>query len=489
MAGPKKRITAEPLDVEGYPAGRAERRLAFIREHVITPRGVGAREPFNVRGFQEEIVRGAFAEGVQQALVSMPRGNGKSGLAAALGVAELWVGDYSAEVLVVASDERQARIVFDQARRMVELNPALAERVHVYQDRLYVPETDSTLRPLPADYNALQGWDPSLLICDELHTWTEDIWSAATSAAGKRAESLLLAISTPGKSRDSLMWRLVEHARRTTDPAFYLREFAAPEGCEVMDREAWRVANPALADPEPFMQEKALEAVAVTLREPVFRQLRLGQWAGQVDSWLPFGAWDALADEDRVVEPGTRIVLGFDGSTSGDSTALVGCTIEEHPHLFVAGVWEKPTGPAGRSWRVPRREVSERVHELFSRFDVRELACDPWGWVGELEAWAAEHGARRVISWPTSYRKRMAPATDRLYGDVMEQRLSHDGNPRLAAHVGNAVAVSTPQGDVIVKDKKGSSRKIDLAVAAIVARDRAAFHAQKKRGRVVVHTS
>ena len=487
MPGPKKAITAAPLDVSGYPEGRAERRLTFIREHVITPRGVGAREPFKVRAFQEEIIRGAYAEGVQQALVSMPRGNGKSGLAAALAVAELWVGGYSAEVLVVASDERQARIVFDQARRMVELNPALAERVHVYQDRLVVPETDSTLRPLPADYNALQGWDPTLLIADELHTWTDDVWSAASSAMGKREESLILSISTPGKSKDSVMWKLVEHGRRTTDPAFYLKEFAAPDGCELMDRDAWRTANPALADPEPFLQEKALETVAVTLREPVFRQLRLGQWAGQVDAWLPFDAWARLADPEVEVEPGARIVLGFDGSMSGDSTALVACTVEEHPHVFVAGVWEKPEGPRGRAWKVPRSEVDARIRELFARYDVRELAADPWGWQSELEGWQKEYGRRRVVEWNTGYRKRMAPATDRFYADVMERRMTQDGNDRLAVHLGNAVAVPTPQGDVIQKDKRGSKRKIDLAVAAIVARDRAAYHLQKKSGRVVVH--
>lgn len=487
MAGPKKAITAAPLEFDGYPVDRAERRLRFIREYVITPRGRGAREPFKVRDFQDEIIRGAFAPGVSQALVSLPRANGKSALAAALAVAELWVGEYSAEALVVASDERQARIVFDQARRMIELNPLLAERVHVFQDRLVVPENDATLRPLPADYNALQGYDPTILICDELHTWREDIWSAATSAAGKRDESLTLAISTPGTSKDSVMWRLIEHGRKGDDPAFYLREFAAPEGCDVDDREAWQAANPALADPDPFLQEKALEAVVRTLREPVFRQLRLGQWSGQVDSWLPFGAWGELADPTRTVPDGARVVLAFDGSTSNDSTALIGCTVEERPHVFVVGLWEKPQGPAGRSWRVPRLEVDAAVREAFRRWDVAELACDPWGWVSEIETWARDMGKRRVIQWNTGYRKRMAPATSRLYEDVMECRFTHDGNERLAAHVGNAVAVSTPQGDVIQKDKRGSTRKIDAAVAAIVARDRAAFHAQKKRARVVVH--
>lgn len=487
MAGPKKAITAAPLDFSDYPEDRAERRLRFIREFVITPRGHGAREPFKVRDFQAEIVRGAFGQSIRTALVSIPRANGKSGLAAALGVAELFVGGYSAEALVVASDERQARIVFAQAQRMIELNPELAERVHIYQDRIYVPETDSTLRPLPADYNALQGWDPTLMIVDELHVVTPEVWEAVTSAGGKRPESLVLAISTPGTTKESVMWGLVEHGRRGGDPSFYLREFAAPEGCATDDREAWRIANPALADPEPFLSEDALEAVRRTIREPRFRQLRLGQWAGQVDTWLPFGAWDGLADPDRTVEPGTRIVMGFDGSTSGDSTALVGCTVEEHPHMFVAGVWEKPEGPAGRDWRVPRAEVDRAVRAAFDRWDVSELAADPWGWRTELESWQRDFGKRRVIEWNTGYRKRMAPATDRLYQAVKTERFTHDGNERLSVHVGNAVAKETPQGAVIEKDKKQSKRKIDLAVAGIVAFDRAAFHTKKKRGRVVVH--
>jgi phage terminase large subunit-like protein len=214
---------------------------------------------------------------VRTALVAIPRANGKTMLAAALAVAELFVGPPSAEVLVVASDQRQANITMRYARRVVELNPALAARVQVYADRLVVPGNDAVLLPLPAEPGALHGHDPSLLIVDELHVVTEAVWEAVTSAAGKRPESLTLAISTPASSPDSIMWRLVEHGRAGTDPAFYLREFAAPAGCAVDDREAWRQANPALSCRDPFLAVDGLAAVLKTTREPVFRQLRLGQ--------------------------------------------------------------------------------------------------------------------------------------------------------------------------------------------------------------------
>ena len=477
-AGPKGAITAAPLDFSRWPSGRARRRERFITEYLVTPKGVGALKPFALRPFQREIIRGSFAPGIRTALVSIPRGNGKSALAAALALAEMFVGPESAEVLCVASDIRQATIVLRMARRMVELNPELAERVHVFADRLYLPHNDSTMLPLPAEPGALHGHDPSLLVVDELHVVTESVWEAVTSVAGKRPESLTLAISTPAASPDSVMWRLVEHGRRGDDPAFYFREFAAPEGCAADDRRAWRIGNPALACRPPFLSEDGLEAVRRTISEARFRQLRLGQWVTGVESWLPFGAWDAC-EADRPVGARERVVLAFDGSASGDSTALVGCTLDGH--VWVEGLWENPGDPR---WRVPREDVDRAVDVAFTRYDVAELACDPWGWRSEIEAWAKRHGDRRVVEWNTAHAARMAPATDRLYQAVVTKAVSHDGDSRLAAHIAHCVAKRTPLGDLVSKDKRGSPRKIDAAVAAIVAYDRAAFHQSRNRKRV-----
>ena len=118
-SGAKGTVTAVPLDLKGWPKGRARRRERFIQEFLITPRGVGAKEPFRLRPFQREIIRGSFAAGVRTAVVSIPRANGKTMLAAALGLAEMFVGGPSAEVLVVASDQRQANITLRYAKRMV----------------------------------------------------------------------------------------------------------------------------------------------------------------------------------------------------------------------------------------------------------------------------------------------------------------------------------------------------------------------------------
>lgn len=486
--GPKAATAAEPLDLSMLPEKRDYRRIAaFALEFLRVPKGTGAGEPFRLRPWQRDgIVKSMFpptGRRPRQGVVSMPRGNGKSGLAAVLGLYALLADEVeAAQVLIVASDERQARIVFNAARRMIELSPLLAEHVQIFRDRLYVPATDSMLMPLPAEPAALQGYDPSLTIVDELHVVTEAVWDAMALASGKREESLTLAISTPADQTDSVMWRLVDYGRKNPDDkSFRLIEYAAPENCAIDDREAWAAANPALGD---FLHADALAATLRTTRDEPFRRYRLGQWVGSANSWLPWGVFEARADPERgQPAEGSKIVLAFDGSASGDSTALVGCTLDGY--LFVVAAWEAPEDD--QRWRVPRAEVTAMVASAFERWEVQELAADPWGWRSELEEWEAAH--KHVVQWNTAHAQRMAPATDRFYAAVMDETLTHDGDPRLIAHVGNAVPKSTALGDLIHKDKRNSTRKIDLAVAAVVAFDRAAWHVANppKRRRVIAH--
>ncbi len=326
-AGPKREVTAPRLDLTRLPEGGSERVCAFVEGYLTVPKGTGALEPVRLRSWQRDLIAGMFDDPrPRQGLLSVPRGNGKTALAAFLAAYALFADDVEgAQVLCVASDERQAGLVFNAVRRMVELSPLLAEQVQIFRDRIYVPHTDSELRPLPAEPGALQGYDPSFVVVDELHVVTEQVWDAMALASGKRDRSLVLGISTPGVSPDSVMWRLVQHGREGTDDSFFFAEFAAPEGCAVDDEQAWATANPALDD---FLHRDALRSTLRTTREAPFRRYRLGQWAGAVGGWIDWSAW---ADRTALVEvePRSRVVLGFDGSASGDSTALVGCAIRD----------------------------------------------------------------------------------------------------------------------------------------------------------------
>ena len=469
-AGPKAAVTAPPLDLSALPKRRGDRAVAFVEGYLQVPKGTGARKPLRLRPWQRKIVRGAFGADVRQALVSLPRGNGKSTLAAALALYGLLADRVEgAQVLCVASDERQARIVFNAARRMVELNDELADRVQVFQDRLYVPHTDSTLAPLPAEPGALQGWDPSLCVLDELHVVTRDTYEAMATASGKRDRSLLLAISTPAGDKDgSVMYDLVEHGRRADDGSFYFTEFAAPKGCDLDDEDAWHVANPALGD---FLQVDALRATLRTTRESSFRRFRLGQWVDQVEgAWLPDGAWDAVTDPDATIPDGADVVLGLDGSFSQDCTALVAVTVTDPPHIEVVGLWENP---GDEHYRVPVADVEVAVQDAARRWQVVEVAADPFRWTRTLQALEAE--GLPMVEFPQSA-PRMTRATTQLYEAITNGDVTHSGDDRLARHVANCVLKVDARGHRLAKEHRDSRRKIDLAVAAVMAHDRALWH-------------
>jgi phage terminase large subunit-like protein len=460
-------VTVPPLDLRRLPKSGGSRAIGFVERFVRLPKGEGARTRLKLRGWQKEIVHGLFDEPrPRQALVSLPRGNGKTTLAAALGLYGL-LGDgvEGAQVICVASDERQAGILLRTARRMVELDDDLAARVQAFKDHLEVPHTGSSLFALPAEPAALQGWDPSLCVVDELHVVREDVFEAMSLAAGKRDRSLLLAISTPAKDSDSVMWRLVEHGRAGDDPGFFFTEYAAPDGCELDDEDAWAEANPALGD---FLSVDAMRAVLKTSRESSFRRFRLGQWTPLSDSWLPAGAWDRCADQARRIPDGADVVIAFDGSYSGDTTAAVVVLIDPTPHLEVLALWEPAEQPDAR---VPILQVEETLRRACQRWRVRHLVCDPFRWARSMEILEAE--GLPVLAYP-QVPSRMTPATTRFSEAVSNGALTHSGDRRLARHVENCTLREDGRGARLAKEHKYSKRRIDLAVCAVMGLDVAA---------------
>jgi phage terminase large subunit-like protein len=67
----------------------------------------------------------------------------------------------------------------------------------------------------------------------------------------------------------------------------------------------------------------------------------------------------------------------------------------------------------------------------------------------------------------------MTPATTGLYEAVVNGSVTHSGDQRLARHVANAVLRVDTRGSRLVKESKHSKRRIDLAVAAVMAHSRA----------------
>jgi len=483
-AGPKAAVNDRALPLSRLPKAGGARVVAFLERFIVVTKGAGARKPLRVRPWQRELIRGVFDKPrPRSALWSMPRGQGKSTLAAGLGLYGLFAdGVEGASVVVVAADERQARIVFGTAVRMVELSEPLAERTQVFHDRLYVPRTGSTFQVLPAVPHHLEGLDPSLAIIDEIGVVDRRVYEVVLAASGKRDTSLVLMIGTPSPDGDeSVMWDLIEYGREHPDDrSFHLAEYGAPAGCDLDDEDAWEAANPALDD---FLHRDSMHALLPPkLRESTFRRARLGQWVDAVDEpWIPPELWGACADARPIVD-GTEVVVALDGSFAHDCTALVACTIDDQPHLDVVGCWENPN-PGSADYRVPVLEVEETIRDACRRWNVLEVTADPFRWTRTLHV--LELDGLPVTEYPQSP-ARMTPATTGLYEGVVNRAVTHSGDVRLARHVGNAVLKADSRGTRLVKEHKHSRRRIDLAVAAVMAHDRARDFAARPRAAIYV---
>jgi phage terminase large subunit-like protein len=415
------------------------------------------------------------------ALWSMPRGNSKSTMAAALGLYGLHGdGEEGASICVVAKDERQARIIFNTAVRMTELSKSLSQRTYIYHDYLKVPRTGSTFQVLPAESDRLEGLDPSICLIDEIGVVDRRVYETVALAMGKREHSLTLAIGTPSPmGTDSVMWDLRAWAlEHPDDKSFAFTEYAAPAGCDIDDEAAWAIANPALND---FLWPDALRAtLPPKTREAVFRRARLGQWTEQADDcWLQPGAW-ASRSTGLPLSDGEEIVLAFDGSFSQDSTALVAATVSQTPHIDVIGHWFNPGDP---EWRVDVLEIEQAIRAACLRYRVMECTADPFRWQRSLQV--LERDGMPVSEFPQTS-ARMSPATIGLHEAVTNAQVTHSGNAALAEHVMNARVTEDARGTRLSKESKDSPRKIDLAVAAVMAHSRALHLASKKRSKKVV---
>lgn len=447
-------------------------------------------------------------------LLLVPRKNSKSLLGAGLAIDGI-LDEPGAEVYSCGADKDQAKLIFSEVRAAVEMSPELDAKqgglLKVYRDAIEYTATGSVYRALSAEAFTKDGLNPSRVLFDELHAQpTDELWNVMNQGSDTRAQPLVIGISTFGKrtqtdGEDTICYQQYQYAKKVVsgevdDLRYGARIYETNDrarGFNYLDRRVWEQANPAYGD---FLDPEKMAAVTRKISEPDFKTKRLNIWVTAAKVWLPDGVWDRCEDAEQAIPDGVEVCLGFDGSFNNDSTALTvvrpgeplvfdpddpqyeALTEEERdrlaaglnahlrrPHIDVVKVWERPKD-APPDWSVPILEVEEEIRAACRRWQVREIVCDPARWARTYQV--LEEEGLPVVEFPQSP-IRMVPATQRFFEGVMNQTITHSGNEALARHVGNAVVRNTAKGFMIFKETKGSPRKIDLAVASIIALDRA----------------
>ena len=445
--------------------------------------GGKAGSPLLLRDWQKMLLGDVFARRAdgrrkhRTAIIGMARKNGKSALGSGIALHALMLGSNGGEVYSCAADRDQARIVFGDAKKMIEASKELSGMCKIYRDAVEVVSTGSVYRVLSSEAYTKEGLSPTCVIYDELHSAPNDeLWNVMTLAQAARVDSITIAVTTAGvrtdvTGSDSTAYRQFLYGQKVAtgevvDPSFFMAWWKGSDTADHRDPESWLAPNPGygdICDAEDFVS-----AVKRT-PENEYRIKRMNCWVNSSHAWLPAATWENL-EVERVVDRSVPVVLGFDGSFSGDATALIGCTVEENPYVWVIEVWEKGPGDPDE-WRVPITEVESRIMQACGELDVLEVACDPYRWARSMEA-LGDAGVP-ISEYASSSPARMVPASAKFYDAVMSGTMQHDGDPVLRRHIGNCAVKTDRLGPRIVKEHRQSSRRIDAAVAAVIAFDRA----------------
>jgi len=446
--------------------------IDFASTFLHVEKGVRAGQPLELVGWQAELLRALYSRDesgrrrYRRAVVGLGRKNGKSLIGSVIALHGLIEGGGGAEVYAAAGDRQQARVVFDEARRQVQQSPALSGICKIYRDAIAVPATGSVFRVLSSDAKLQQGLNPSTVVFDELHVQKDDeLWDALTLGSGARVDPLIVAITTAGYDLESLCGRLYQYGKRVAAGEEQAKYFGfwwwqAADDCDSSDREQWRAANPNIDVGLLDVEDMVLAHQQTS--DSAFRRYRLNQFVRAQESWLPAGVWESSARPDLELDVELPLYVGIDMALKHDSVAVV-CAQQQNGLVVTrAKIWY----PQESGLDVV--EVENYLRELHATYQVREFAYDPAYFQRSAEQLVDD--GLPMVEFPQN-RGRMIPACGNAYELIVNRRVVHDGSPTFVDQVLSAAQRMTDDGWRLSKGK--SKRKIDAAIALVIALDRA----------------
>ena len=499
------------LPTSYYDKKKADRAVTFI-ENLCHTKGKWAGTPFWLLPWQEQLIRDIFGivkpDGNRQfrtAFVEICKKVGKSELAAAVALYLLYAdNEPSAEVYGAAADRQQASIVFDVAKQMVEMSPALMKRSKLMgaTKRIVNYSNAGYYQVLSAEVGGKHGFSVSGLVFDEIHTQPNrqlyDVLTKGSSDA--RQNPLHFIITTAGNDRHSIAYELHTKAvdileGRRVDPTFYPVVYGLKDDEDWEDEENWYKVNPSLGYTVDIerLRDAYREAKQNPADEVTFKWLRCNMWVSSTVAWIPDAIYmrgnepidmDALAGRD--------CYAGLDLSSTGDITALVLIfppRNEEEKYVLLPyfwipeetiprrvkansvpyDIWEKQDYIMSTEGNVIHYDFIEKfIIYLSEKYHILEIAVDRWNATQMIQNLEGE--GFTIVPFGQGFSSMSAP-TKEFYRLLMEGRIIHGGNPVLRWMAGNVVIDTDPAGNIKVTKAK-SKEKIDGIVAAIMALDR-----------------
>lgn len=511
------------LPTSHYDKAKADRAVKFI-ENLCHTKGKWAGKRFWLLPWQEQLIRDIFGivkpDGYRQfrtAFVEICKKVGKSELAAAVALYLLYAdNEPSAEVYGAAADRQQASIVFDVAKQMVEMSPALLKRSKLMTatKRIVNYGNSGYYQVLSAEVGGKHGFSVSGLVFDEIHTQPNrqlyDVLTKGSSDA--RQNPLHFIITTAGTDRHSIAYELHTKAvdileGRRVDPTFYPVVYGLKDDEDWEDEAKWYKVNPSLGYTVDIerLRDAYREAKQNPADEVTFKWLRLNMWVSSTVAWIPDAIFMKGNEEiDLAALEGRDCYGGLDLSSTGDITALVlvfpprdedekyillpffWVPEETIPQRVKAAsvpydIWERQGYLLSTEGNVIHYDFIEKfINDLAEKYHICEIAVDRWNATQMIQN--LEGDGFTMVPFGQGFASMSGPTKD-FYRLLMEGQIIHGGHPVLRWMAGNVVVDTDPAGNIKVTKAK-SKEKIDGIVAAIMALDRCIRNQTEPQGSV-----
>lgn len=477
---------------------RGEKVIRFITTYCLTPEGEHVGKPLKLADFQKKFILDIYdnPEGTRRAYLSIARKNGKSAIIAGLLLAHI-IGPervLNSQIVSGARSRDQAALVYHLAEKMLNLQPKFQGlfRLVPSSKRIIGLKSNVEYRALSADGTTAHGLSPVLAILDEvgqIRGPQDDFVDAITTAQGAHKSPLLVAISTQAANDVDLFSQWLDDAARSKDPKIVSHVYSAKKDADVLDKEAWYAANPALGifRSLPDLEEQAKQAARMPSTENTFRNLILNQRVSTFTPFISKNVWDSCGG--KVLDFGNSpVYAGLDLSARTDLTALVLTSQINGVWHTIPYFWTPESGLSDRAKRdrqpydvwvkqgymattpgatVDYEYIAQDISHIFSQLNIQQIAYDRWR-IDILKKELTNIGVELpLIEFGQGF-KDMSPAIDALESELLNGRIAHGNHPVLTMCAANAMITKDTAGNRKL-DKHKATGRIDGIVAMAMA--------------------
>jgi phage terminase large subunit-like protein len=505
---------AQAGDRYEFVEGLATDAIEFVESCCTFVEGPKGGEPFLLETWQKGIIgniwgwreKGTGLRRFREVFVFIPRGNGKTELAAVFVCLFLYLdAEKGARLYSSAAEADQARLCFDRVAGMVRNEPLMAERTEIYKFSMVVG--DKSYKYLSAVAGTKHGFNVQLLVNDELHAHkTPELTEVLMTGMGKRLNPLAVHITTSDYEREgSICNQKHNYAGKVrdgviNDPAFLPVIYEASKDDDWTDPVVWRKANPnfGISVPEDYMARECTRAKDDPAFENTFKRLHLNIRTEALDRWITTDKWDACRDQVNIDDiAGVPCWCGLDLASSQDFNAfVVAAPVGDQMHVFpFFWVPQETAAKRERERRIPYSvwsadniltltpgdvtdpdTIYRDIIGIIDRYrlNVREIAVDRAFQGLDLIQKLTKEGFLAFAHGQGSLG--MIPPTKVTKDLILSGRLKHNGHAVLRWMMSNVVVHPGEGKEYPMKDK--SADKIDGVVAMVMAVGRAAMEPQ-----------